>query len=168
MENRLLSISPIDGRYNKETEDLKSYHNEYSFIRYRIIVEIEYLLTLNELDIFDKIDKDADLEVDWEEFLKFFVYEENEGDRGEQKPTSGIAEEANEDEEEKTEAVTTSTAKLELGESSTTTTTTDTTTDTTTTDTTVPVEIMTNTIDNITTEVEPSKEEPTKEEPTSG
>nr|QDY52122.1 lyase [Mimiviridae sp. ChoanoV1] len=58
MENRLLSISPIDGRYNKETEDLKSYHNEYSFIRYRIIVEIEYLLALNELDIFDKIDKD--------------------------------------------------------------------------------------------------------------
>jgi Ca2+-binding EF-hand superfamily protein len=128
------------------------------------------------IDIFYKIDKDADLEVDWEEFLKFFVYEENEGDRGEQKTTSGIAEEANEDEEEKTEAVTTSTAKLELGESSTTTTTdtitdtttTDTITDTTTTDTTVPVEIMTKTIDNITTEVEPSKEELTKEEPTSG
>ena len=110
------------------------------------------------IDIFDKIDKDADLEVDWDEFLNFFVYEEKKEGGDKQTPTSGIAEEATKVEEENIEAVTPSTANLELVESSTTTTTT----------TTTPVEITMATTNNITAAVEPSKEEPTKEEPTSG
>ena len=32
------------------------------------------------IDIFEQIDKDADLEVDWQEFLNFFVYESKNKD----------------------------------------------------------------------------------------
>ena len=55
MESRLTSITPIDGRYNQETKDIKNYHSEYSFIRYRIMVEIEYLISLGEFEIYDDI-----------------------------------------------------------------------------------------------------------------
>ena len=55
MESRLTSITPIDGRYKQETSDIKNYHSEYSFIRYRIMVEIEYLIALGEFDIYDDI-----------------------------------------------------------------------------------------------------------------
>ena len=58
MESRLTSITPIDGRYQGETNDIKNFHSEYSFIRYRIIVEIEYLIELNNLELFDDITED--------------------------------------------------------------------------------------------------------------
>lgn len=54
MNNRLISISPIDGRYNKDTSDLNSFFSEFAFIRYRIMVEIEYLIALNECDIYEE------------------------------------------------------------------------------------------------------------------
>ena len=37
------------------------------------------------IDIFEQIDKDADLEVDWQEFLNFFVYESNKDTANESK-----------------------------------------------------------------------------------
>ena len=40
----LTAISPIDGRYRGKTERLADYFSEYALIRYRIRVEIEYLL----------------------------------------------------------------------------------------------------------------------------
>ena len=44
----LKSISPIDGRYRKAVEELSNYFSEESLIRYRIIVEGEYLIALSE------------------------------------------------------------------------------------------------------------------------
>ena len=41
------SISPLDGRYSSETEDLLPYFSERALIRYRIKVEIEYLIALS-------------------------------------------------------------------------------------------------------------------------
>ena len=61
MESRLTTITPIDGRYQGETNDIKNFHSEYSFIRYRIIVEIEYLIELNNLELFDDITEDEKL-----------------------------------------------------------------------------------------------------------
>ena len=58
MESRLTSITPIDGRYNQESNDIKNYHSEYSFIRYRIMVEIEYLISLGEFEIYDDISEE--------------------------------------------------------------------------------------------------------------
>ncbi|MEK7190444.1 MAG: adenylosuccinate lyase [Patescibacteria group bacterium] len=45
----LNSISPIDGRYEKYTKDLARYFSEAAGIKYKIIVEGEYLIALSEL-----------------------------------------------------------------------------------------------------------------------
>mgnify|MGYP004001497277 CR=1 FL=1 len=46
MSNRLLSISPIDGRYHKNVKVVSNYFSEYALIKYRIFVEISYYITL--------------------------------------------------------------------------------------------------------------------------
>jgi adenylosuccinate lyase len=47
----LTAISPIDGRYRKNTSNLAAYYSEYALIKYRIIVEIEYFIALCESNI---------------------------------------------------------------------------------------------------------------------
>jgi adenylosuccinate lyase len=47
----LNSISPIDGRYRKHTESLAEYFSEKGLMRYRVIVEGEYLIALSELNL---------------------------------------------------------------------------------------------------------------------
>lgn len=44
----LTAISPIDGRYNSRTKELQKYFSEFGLIRYRVIVEIEYFISLCE------------------------------------------------------------------------------------------------------------------------
>jgi adenylosuccinate lyase len=44
--NALTAISPIDGRYRAITSPLDEYFSEYSLIRYRVFVEIEYFIAL--------------------------------------------------------------------------------------------------------------------------
>ena len=56
--NELLSISPIDGRYFEKSKDLIDYFSEYALIKYRVTIEIKWLLFLLEKNIVnDKIDK---------------------------------------------------------------------------------------------------------------
>ena len=43
----LLCISPIDGRYHKTTEKLNQFFSEYALIKYRVLVEIKWLLKLD-------------------------------------------------------------------------------------------------------------------------
>lgn len=43
----LLAINPIDGRYAGKTEALQAYFSEYALIRYRVLVEVEYLIALH-------------------------------------------------------------------------------------------------------------------------
>lgn len=47
----LTAISPIDGRYRKQTADLSAFYSEYALIQYRILVEIEYFIALGELPL---------------------------------------------------------------------------------------------------------------------
>lgn len=42
----LLCLSPIDGRYQGATKELEEYFSEYALIKYRVIVEIKWLLKL--------------------------------------------------------------------------------------------------------------------------
>jgi len=42
----LENISPVDGRYKKDTEELSKFFSESALIRYRVIIEIEYLIAL--------------------------------------------------------------------------------------------------------------------------
>ena len=44
----LTAISPIDGRYREKTDNLSVYFSEYALFKYRILVEIEYLISLGE------------------------------------------------------------------------------------------------------------------------
>ena len=48
MPDKLNSISTIDGRYNKEASILSNYFSESALMRYRLMVEVEYLISLSE------------------------------------------------------------------------------------------------------------------------
>ncbi len=41
--NPLTAVSPIDGRYAKHTDVLRSICSEYGLIRYRVIIEVRWL-----------------------------------------------------------------------------------------------------------------------------
>lgn len=43
----ITAISPIDGRYFKSVESLSQYFSEFGLIRYRILIEVEYLIALS-------------------------------------------------------------------------------------------------------------------------
>lgn len=43
----LTAVSPVDGRYRKATEPLSPYFSEYALIRYRVRVEVAYLIALS-------------------------------------------------------------------------------------------------------------------------
>ena len=45
--NPLTAISPVDGRYFETIKPLTPYFSEYGLIRYRVLVEIEYLIALS-------------------------------------------------------------------------------------------------------------------------
>ncbi len=44
--NSLTAISPLDGRYLVKVEELSDYFSEYALIKYRVKMEIEYLISL--------------------------------------------------------------------------------------------------------------------------
>ena len=47
MPDQLNSISPLDGRYNKDAAVLSHYFSESALMRYRIQIEVEYLIALS-------------------------------------------------------------------------------------------------------------------------
>ncbi len=44
----LTALSPLDGRYEKKTANLRAYFSEFALIRYRVHVEIEWLIALSQ------------------------------------------------------------------------------------------------------------------------
>ncbi|MEY3947083.1 MAG: hypothetical protein RJB03_1789 [Bacteroidota bacterium] len=50
--NSLTAISPIDGRYHRQTEALSAYFSEFALMQYRVRVEIEYFVALAQQKIF--------------------------------------------------------------------------------------------------------------------
>ncbi|WP_276300478.1 adenylosuccinate lyase [Halorussus lipolyticus] len=49
--NSLYAVSPLDGRYAGRTEPLREYASEAALIRARVQVEVEYLISLADLDV---------------------------------------------------------------------------------------------------------------------
>ncbi len=49
--NELSAISPIDGRYRSKVNELGNYFSEEALIKYRVLVEIEYFISLCELPL---------------------------------------------------------------------------------------------------------------------
>lgn len=50
--NSLTAISPLDGRYRKTLAGLSSYFSEFALIKYRLHIEVEYLIILAEKRFF--------------------------------------------------------------------------------------------------------------------
>ena len=42
----LTALSPIDGRYRRQVEHLDDYFSEFGLMKYRVLVEVEYLQAL--------------------------------------------------------------------------------------------------------------------------
>jgi adenylosuccinate lyase len=49
--SNLTAISPIDGRYHKQAQELMKYFSEFALIRYRLLVEVEYFIALCEIPL---------------------------------------------------------------------------------------------------------------------
>ena len=49
--SNILSISPVDGRYHHICEPISDYFSEFALIKYRVLVEIRYFISLSELPI---------------------------------------------------------------------------------------------------------------------
>ncbi|MEO6405778.1 MAG: adenylosuccinate lyase [Ferruginibacter sp.] len=48
----LTAVSPVDGRYHNNTNELSAYFSEYALIKYRLHVEVEYFIMLSEKKFF--------------------------------------------------------------------------------------------------------------------
>ncbi|HNX66842.1 MAG TPA: adenylosuccinate lyase [Bacteroidales bacterium] len=49
--NKLMAISPVDGRYGSKTSELAGYFSEYGLMKYRVNVEIEYFIAISLLGL---------------------------------------------------------------------------------------------------------------------
>ncbi|KAF0237068.1 MAG: adenylosuccinate [Prolixibacteraceae bacterium] len=47
----LTAISPVDGRYSNQIENLWKYFSEFALIKYRVFVEVEYFIALCEIPL---------------------------------------------------------------------------------------------------------------------
>lgn len=56
----LEAITPIDGRYEEKTRPFKQYFSEFGLIKYRVHIEIEYLLALGKGQIIDLTDSETE------------------------------------------------------------------------------------------------------------
>ncbi|GAB65032.1 adenylosuccinate lyase [Plasmodium cynomolgi strain B] len=61
--DHLKNISPIDGRYKKACSEVSTFFSEYALIKHRIIVEVRWLLFLNEKELFFEKVSDESVEV---------------------------------------------------------------------------------------------------------
>jgi adenylosuccinate lyase len=61
----LTALSPLDGRYRTQLAHLSEYFSEYALIRYRVKIEVEYLIALSEKKLFSlkAADKKSLLEI---------------------------------------------------------------------------------------------------------
>ena len=49
--SELNAISPVDGRYRNKTNALSQYFSEEALIKYRVLVEVEYFISLCQIPL---------------------------------------------------------------------------------------------------------------------
>ncbi len=59
--SKLTAISPIDGRYRGKTQELSDFFSESALIRYRVLVEVEYFISLCQISLPELTKFDANL-----------------------------------------------------------------------------------------------------------
>ena len=74
--NALQAISPIDGRYASKTASLVPFFSEEALIRYRVQVEVEYFISLVELELPQLKDFDKSLFAELRELYGHFTVAE--------------------------------------------------------------------------------------------
>ena len=47
----LTAISPLDGRYGRQTAELRDIFSEFALMRARVTVEVEWLIALSEFNL---------------------------------------------------------------------------------------------------------------------
>lgn len=73
-----MAVSPVDGRYSRQTEPLREYFSEFALIRYRIRVEIEYFIALCEIPLPQLADFDKGRYENLRDIYRNFTPEEAE------------------------------------------------------------------------------------------
>ncbi len=71
--NSLSAISPIDGRYRNKVDELGKYFSEEALIKYRVLVEIEYFISLCEIPLPQLQNIDSNLFEDLRNIYKNFT-----------------------------------------------------------------------------------------------
>ena len=74
--SKVNAISPIDGRYRKQTESLAYYFSEAALINYRVFVEIEYFLALCNIPLPQLKDFDKDHFDDLRKICRDFTFKD--------------------------------------------------------------------------------------------
>lgn len=72
---QLTAISPIDGRYARQSNDLRGYYSEYALMKYRVFVEVEWFKRLFQEQIATKSEKDIQMIFEQQAFLDKIVAE---------------------------------------------------------------------------------------------
>ena len=72
----LTAISPIDGRYRNKVEELGNYFSESALIKYRIMIEVEYFISLCELPLPQLKDFDKSLYGELRDLYENFTLED--------------------------------------------------------------------------------------------
>ena len=65
----LMALSPLDGRYAKQTEVLRDIFSEFALMRARVTVEIEWIIALSEF----KLPELKELSAENKEYLRSLV-----------------------------------------------------------------------------------------------
>lgn len=76
MSHPLLAVSPVDGRYYGQTNELADYFSEYSFFKYRFKVEIEYLKALADSGHIEGLDFDPHMTAILDRWVNDFSLED--------------------------------------------------------------------------------------------
>lgn len=59
MDEALNALGPLDGRYRSRVEGLRAYFSEAALIRYRVRVEVEYLVALSSTSVVETLDDET-------------------------------------------------------------------------------------------------------------
>ncbi|MDN5200824.1 adenylosuccinate lyase [Fulvivirgaceae bacterium BMA10] len=86
--DNLTAISPVDGRYRRQTEPLAIYFSEFGLIKYRVQVEVEYFISLCELPLPQLADFDKSLFSDLKDIVNTFSKEDAESIKSIEKETN--------------------------------------------------------------------------------
>ncbi|WP_210465544.1 adenylosuccinate lyase [Rufibacter roseolus] len=84
----LTAISPIDGRYRNQVAPLAAYFSEFALIRYRLLVEVEYFISLCELPLPQLQGFDSNLYADMRKIYEDFSLEDAQAIKETEKVTN--------------------------------------------------------------------------------